>query len=119
MIITLSWPDKALFPNRKGGRHWSVYQKAKEAARTEGYMATKEVVGRAEPMLCDTAPVTITFHMPDRRRRDIDGLYGAIKHQIDGIAKALGVDDSIFRPVTLNDALDTSKRGFVTVEIGA
>ena len=118
MIITLPWPHRDLFPNRKGGRHWAGFQRAKESARMDGYMAAKEALGRTKASLNDREPVRITFHCPDRRKRDMDGLHGAIKHHLDGIAKALGVDDSIFRPVTLTDALDVGKRGFVTVEIG-
>ena len=45
-------------------------------------------------------------------------MLGAIKHGLDGIARALGVDDSIFRPVLLDDCLDAKKEGFVMVEIG-
>ncbi|SOE49110.1 hypothetical protein ODI_R1848 [Orrella dioscoreae] len=63
--------------------------------------------------------VTLTFVAPDRRRRDIDNLLACMKSQMDGIAIALGVDDSQFRPITLDDGLDTARRGFVRVDITA
>ncbi len=63
-------------------------------------------------------PVKATFVYPDRINRDIEGCIGAIKHHVDGIAKALGVDDRIFRPWTLDDCLDKQGRGFVIIEIG-
>jgi Holliday junction resolvase RusA-like endonuclease len=62
--------------------------------------------------------VKITFAAPDRIRRDLDNLHGAMKASLDGIAKALGVDDSRFVPVTLDRVLDKQKQGFVIVEIG-
>ena len=36
----------------------------------------------------------ITFHPPDNRRRDLDGMLSAIKSGLDGLSDALGVDDS-------------------------
>lgn len=119
ITITLPWPDSALFPNRKGGKHWATYQRAKATARMDGYLAAKQAVGRDPLFLTSRTPVSIVFHAPDRRRRDIDGMHGAIKNAMDGIAQALGVDDSIFRPVLIDDTIDPAKRGFVTVEIGA
>lgn len=116
--ITLPWPDSTLFPNRKGGRHWATYQRAKANARMEGHLAAKQAIGRNTVLLTSRTPVRVTFHAPDRRNRDWDGLAGSIKHHIDGIAQALGVDDSIFRPVIIDDTIDPAKRGFVTVEIG-
>ena len=38
----------------------------------------------------------IDFYPPDRRRRDDDGLLASMKAARDGIADALGVDDSRF-----------------------
>lgn len=119
ITVTLPWPDSALFPNRKGGQHWATYQRAKANARGEGFLAAKQATSCALPTLEARTPIRITFHAPDRRRRDIDGMHGAIKNALDGIAKGLGVDDSIFRPVTIDSTLDPKKQGFVTVEIGA
>ncbi|NYT25373.1 hypothetical protein H0A73_17370 [Alcaligenaceae bacterium] len=119
ITVTLPWPDPALFPNRKGGQHWATFQAAKARARMDGFMSTKQAVGMSCPAFEGRTPISIVFHAPDRRRRDWDGMAGSIKHHLDGIARALGVDDSIFRPVTIDDTVDPNKRGFVTVEIGA
>ena len=62
--------------------------------------------------------MSITWVAPNRIRRDLDGLLSAEKPRLDGIAAALGIDDSLFRPVTLDRALDMEKKGFVLVEIG-
>lgn len=119
ITITLPWPDPALFPNRKGGKHWATYQRAKANARMYGLLAANQATIFEKPLLEDRTPIRITFHEPDRRRRDIDGMHGAIKNALDGIASGLGVDDSIFRPVIIDSTLDPKKQGFVTVEIGA
>lgn len=118
ITIRLPWPDSRLMPNRKNGRHWSSTQSVKVKARMDGAMATRQAVGRHAVNLTDRIPVKITFAAPDRVRRDLDNLHAACKAALDGIAKALGVDDSRFAPITLDKALDTKKRGFVIVEVG-
>lgn len=115
--IVLQWPDSRLMPNRKNGRHWGGTQAAKVRARQDGYFEAKAALGRTSIVLGDRLPVRITFVAPDRRQRDLDNLLACIKPQLDGIAQALGVDDSRFRPVTIDDAVDQQKRGFVLVEI--
>ncbi|MFT0547477.1 hypothetical protein ACMHYO_14240 [Allopusillimonas ginsengisoli] len=118
LSITLPWPDAALFPNAKGGKHWASFQAQKVRARHAGYYATKQALGAKTFTPGDRMPVKVTFVMPNRINRDIEGCIGAIKHHVDGIATALGVDDKIFRPWILDDALDAKKQGFVLVEIG-
>ncbi|AQS50741.1 hypothetical protein PAEH1_02735 [Paenalcaligenes hominis] len=116
--VKLPWPHKSLFPNAKGGRHWGAFQVQKEKARTVGFMLMKSALGAHEVSVLKRVPLHITFYAPDRRRRDVDGMHGAIKHHLDGMAKALGVDDSVFRPVTLDVGLDPAKQGYVIVEVG-
>lgn len=117
LTITLPWPDSMLFPNRRRGS-FRKFQPFIEAAREIGYYAAKEALGRNTMNISARTPVKLLFVMPDKRNRDSDGLHGAVKHHLDGIARALGVDDKVFRPVTIDDALDTAKQGFVLVEIG-
>lgn len=95
--ITLGWPDPVLFPNRKNGRHFRVSQAAKEKARTEGFIAARGLVA---PESGDI-PLHVNFHFPNKRSRDLDGLLGAIKANLDGISKALGIDDKRFNPITI------------------
>ena len=116
--VKLPWPHKALFPNAKGGRHWGSFQAQKIKARNDGQVATRAALGTNKVALSGKEPLRITFYAPDRRKRDVDGMHGAIKHHLDGMAKALGVDDSIFRPVVLDVELDPAKKGFVLVEVG-
>lgn len=94
-MIILPFPDSKLMPNRKNGRHWAVYQKAKEQARSEAYYLTLE--SKEKPY----KSLKITFYTPDKRKRDTDNLYSAMKHSIDGMSKAWGIDDSEFEKVLL------------------
>ena len=48
--------------------------------------------------------VRVTFHPPDMRARDLDNMFASIKGGLDGLADALGIDDSWFRPVTIDVA---------------
>jgi len=116
--IRLDWPNPLLFPNRRRGS-FRKFQPAIESARREGFYAAKQALGCNTIHLGERNHVHILFAMPDRRNRDSDGLHGAIKHHLDGIAKALGVDDRVFRPVTINDCLDAERKGFVLVQICA
>lgn len=117
ITITLPWPDMSLMPNRKNGRHWGNTQAAKVRARQDGYFAVKSA--RTKPLeLPERIPLSVEFISPDRRARDIDNLLACIKPQIDGIAQALGVDDSRFRPITLDSSQDKNKRGYVRIQIG-
>ena len=118
LIITLPWPDTSLMPNRKNGRHWGGTQAAKVRARQDGYFGAKKALGTSELVDQERMPVKITFVAPDARRRDIDNMLACIKPQLDGIAQALRIDDSCFRPITLDDAMDTKKVGFLIVEVG-
>lgn len=117
MKITLPWPDMSLMPNRKNGRHWGGTQAAKVRARQDGYYAAKSA-HRGDIVLGETIPLRITFAAPDRRHRDLDNLLACMKHTLDGVAQALGVDDKQFRPITVDATHDTLKAGYVTVEVG-
>jgi len=118
LTIILPWPDPMLFPNRRRGS-FRKFQPFIAAAREIGYYAAKKALGRNVMPLQGRTPIKLMFVMPDKRNRDSDGLHGSVKHHMDGIAKALGVDDRLFRPVTIDDRLDAERKGFVLVEIGA
>lgn len=116
--IKLDWPDASLMPNRKNGRHWGGTQGAKVRARQEGYFATKQAMAGRVFAIDGSVPLRVTFVSPDKRDRDLDNLLASLKHGLDGIAKALGVNDAAFRPITIDSTVDQFKRGFVLVEVG-
>lgn len=118
LTIMLPWIDAKLMPNRKNGHHWGSAQAAKVQARQDGYYAALASLGAAEWVSDEKHPIRITYVAPDARKRDLDNLLAASKAFVDGIAQALGMDDSRFCPITLDRGVDTLKRGFIKVEIG-
>ena len=87
MTVTLPWPPKALSTNsRKAHRHSTAERKK---YKQDCWVLTKEAKFRAFHL-------DITFHPPDGRRRDLDNMLAAIKYGLDGVAAAMGIDDSFF-----------------------
>jgi len=91
-MITLSWPPRVLHPNARP--HWSVKAKAAKSYRQAAGWATKASGDRVEGD--GAVDLHITFYPPNKRNHDLDGCLSAMKAGIDGIADALGVDDSRF-----------------------
>ena len=109
MKVILPYPDPELSPNRKNGKHWSATKKSKDAAFAAGYYLTMEAsLKSGELILRDKIPLDITFVQCDKRRRDLDNLLASAKPACDGIAKALGIDDIQFEPITLKRDYDKS-----------
>ena len=102
MRVILPWPDKRLSPNAR--IHWRAKAPVKMKARADATLATYAAldcgVRDVRQRFAGEAPIaiTITFHPPDKRRRDRDNAQASLKHALDGIADALGVDDYRFRP---------------------
>lgn len=118
LVIKLAFPDPRLNPNKSKGTHWGTISGLRKSANWDGFVLARsaaQAVGWKPTK--EEIPVQITFEQPDRRRRDRDNLLGAMKYSLDGIAKALGVDDSQFEPVILRRRYG-SKPGAVQIEIG-
>jgi hypothetical protein len=107
--ITLPYPNSALMPNRKNGRHWASAQKAKVKARQEAYLLSGSLNYTG-------GGLKITFYTPDARKRDLDNLLAAMKPALDGMAQAIGVDDALFRPLLI-DKVKAESRDKARVEI--
>ncbi len=101
MQITLPFPDSSLLPNRKNGRHWGSTSGAKASAKNVAFYLTKEAMQSTRFPVRDAYHLRITFMQPDRRKRDLDNLLAGMKHYLDGMCDALGIDDSKFDTVTL------------------
>ena len=67
----------------------------------------------------DSPTLTFSYYPPDRRKRDAQNMPHMLKSAIDGIADAMGVDDSGFRCVFPSAFEEPSKFGSVLVEITA
>lgn len=92
--LTLTWPDSGLSPNAR--LHWSRKARKVKAARTAAWGAVLELADCRAVTVTGKVGVTVTFCPPDGRRRDLDNLIASMKAANDGIADALGVDDSRF-----------------------
>lgn len=92
--VTLPWPDKVLSPNARV--HWSRKAKAVKTARQDAAWLVLEKIMAARILGWPRAAVSMTFCPPDNRRRDRDNLIASMKAATDGIADAIGIDDSKF-----------------------
>lgn len=102
MRIVLPWPDKRLSPNARG--HWAGLHRAKKKARWDAaYIALEAMNGQAPVVRAayageDPIRLQVTFYAPDAQRRDMDNMAASLKAAFDGLADALAVDDSRFKP---------------------
>lgn len=114
ILIELPWPHAGLAPNRSNGKHWTGLAAIK--AKANAYVLAKNAAKGRKFGALNKYRLTILFVAPDKRRRDLDGCHGSIKHYLDGIAQALQIDDSQFRPVTLDYQVG-DKPGKVIVQV--
>lgn len=107
-IVTLPWPPKELNPNKR--LHWSKKAPITKAYKEACWALCKEA-GLTLPM-AGAAPLYIAlrtsakelpryhlwidFFAPDRRHRDDDNCIQSFKAGRDGVALALGINDSQF-----------------------
>lgn len=89
-VVVLPWPPAILSPNARA--HWTKKHKAAAEARRDAAIICQAIGLRALPWPGMT--VSITFHPPDMRRRDMDNMLASSKSLLDGVADATGVDDS-------------------------
>jgi crossover junction endodeoxyribonuclease RusA len=97
MKIYLPWPPSKLSPNSR--TYWRAKNPIKVAYREECYRIARN---KQEQIKGDLFRVTITFHPPDRRSRDLDNVLASAKSGIDGVCMALGINDKQLRPITLD-----------------
>lgn len=113
IIVRMSWPDPCLWPNRR--EHYMVKSRAAAEQKQEAFIMTRNAGGTLFPVP-ETVPVKLIFYLPTKAKRDLDNCQAAMKHALDGVAKALDVDDKIFRPVS--EWGEPIARGRVTVIVG-
>ena len=105
LTVTLSLPVRALSPNAR--THWAVKAKAVQAYRGEAKLLARVAISEAgldvPPGWGDEIMVRTTFWFRVNRRRDRDNAQASLTAALDGIAEAMGVDDSRFvmAPATL------------------
>lgn len=111
-MLTLPWFPPELHPNKRHHFHSKapVYRAAKETAYVHARHHVSKVFGMK------TIPLRLTFFPPDNCNRDLDNCLAACKAYCDGIAEAWGVNDTIFRPITI-DFGEKVKGGEILVEV--
>lgn len=90
-MIELPWPPKELSPNARV--HWGKRSKLAKTYRETCRLLCKQT-GVTAP--AGRALLVLEFVPPDRRRRDDDNMVSSFKAGRDGLADALGIDDSQF-----------------------
>jgi hypothetical protein len=61
-------------------------------------------------------PLSITFHPKTKKTPDLDNCLSWCKHGLDSVAKAMGVNDRQFRPITI-DIGEPVRGGSVEIEV--
>lgn len=87
--VILPWPDRRLSPNAREDRR--AIAGIRKAQKDAAFWLAKEARLSFPPGV--PPHVVVTFHPPDKRRRDLDNMLASIKSALDGIAAATGVDD--------------------------
>ena len=121
LTITLNHlPPAEYSPNRSRGRAWQAKQRAAHGKRgaVDEIGALVNEQGWNHPPL-ERATVRITFGLPDRRRRDADGLQARMKPYFDSLVTAgvLRDDDleTIGWPIYQHEY--TPRRPATTIEV--
>lgn len=110
--LFLPWPDRSLSPNAR--LHWSKVARAKKSARRAAYYTVLEAgIGKID---ADRITVRVSLYPPDNRRRDADNAISALKANFDGIADAIGIDDSKWH-LEIAPRGPIEKNGMVKVEL--
>lgn len=105
--FSLPWPPRILSPNSRA--HWAPKSRAAKSYRRTCHVLTlAALAGRVLPD-AGRIDMKLVFVPPDRRSRDRDNLLSNVKHGLDGIAAAMGVNDRRFIPSI--DLLDEPVKG--------
>lgn len=114
--IDLPWPAKELRPNSRP--HYMAKAVAAKKARANAHKTILEAgIKRGDFDIPEALKVTITFMPKTRHPFDTDNALAALKSALDGIADALGVDDSKF-DIAIRKG-EPVKGGSVRVELEA
>lgn len=102
LVVTLPIPPVSLRPNGQHG-HWSTVRKARKYAKALANVRALVVLD-GKPAPCAVA-YSLSYHFAATRWDD-DNAIASVKAYLDGIAKALGMDDRHLRFRELLTATD-------------
>ena len=112
MRLELSWPPVELSPNYNKG-NWEQKSRLRKSYFNECFYTAKAMNVSFGKLA--NIPVKITFHPKTKNTPDLDNCLAWIKSGLDGVAKACGINDRQFRPITL-DIGEPVKGGKVLLE---
>ena len=113
--VELDFPLAELFPNRAKGTHWGKLYKLRSDYRdSSSWLANHQLMKWKHKG--GNIKLTITFEMPDKRKRDADNCLAAAKGALDGLADALFVNDQLFQPIMIY-RVEGKKPGRLIVEL--
>ncbi|RUW04031.1 hypothetical protein [Mesorhizobium sp. M1A.F.Ca.IN.020.04.1.1] len=116
IAITLPWPPRSLHPNAR--THWARKAKdAKQARITAAWCAREAGIRKGDCDIPQALKVTAIFYPPNRHKHDLDGCLSSCKAFLDGIADAIGVDDSKWQLALRKE--EPVKGGLVRIELEA
>jgi len=90
MQVQLPWMPKELSPNSRV--HYMKAAKIKSQYKLACFGFSKAAL---QPFQGNVL-LSITFHPPDKRKRDLDNMLAALKAGLDGLSEAIGVNDYNF-----------------------
>lgn len=111
--VELPWPPRELSPNARV--HFRTKAAATKAYREQCYWLSRA----ADWSVPESGELTlrIDFHPPDKRRRDLDGMFASLKAGIDGLADSLFVND--YRFAFQIARREPTKRGKIVISLVA
>ncbi len=96
--VTLPWFSRICSPNSSNNRNWRKKHAARKSQKNHAYQLSQHLP-KASPK--KNIPLSIQF-CPNTSGNDLDNCLASIKGALDGIAQHIGVDDSLFRPITID-----------------
>lgn len=115
-VLVLPFPNSVLMPNKSQGKHWTVTRPARNKAKSDAFYLAKQAGWQGRDV---SGCLKITFYCPDKRKRDTDNLLAAMKPALDGVAQAIGIDDSNFKPLlSYSCVADSKTEARVELEFG-
>jgi len=130
-MIIFPLPPSTLSPNARV--HWRVKAKAAKKYKSDCYMQTivwidkeylrsgiypsqfREILGIYDKS--KTLEITLQFCFAQNRKRDDDNLIASFKSGRDGMADALGIDDSRIKIKAVEIVVDKARAGSVYVSV--
>lgn len=95
--VDLPWPPEQLSPNYRKG--WAAKHNPKVKYRSDCYLIAK--AQNVSLRTTSNVPLLITFHTKTKTRPDLDNCLSWIKHGLDSVASAWGINDRQFHPITI------------------